>query len=395
LQAPADLNPDFYRDETADCKNKKVAVIGNGSSGVQVFTALQKEAASITHYIRSPTWISLNYMSQYTRNGDGQNFEYTDEEKSNFKHHPETFLAYRKKLEDTSIRLFKNLVFEETCKELKANFRKTLTSVMTERTKGQAGLAEKIIPTFQPWCRRLTPADGYLEALQALNANLVDTPIAAITPTGIRLEDGKETDYDVIVTATGFVNNRIAPWTMRGRNGVTMEELFKENPEAYLSICVPQLPNYFAIGCGPNFPVANGPVQSALSWICDYILRWTKKMTSEDIVSICVKQDVVEAYNIYIQEVFRRTVWNRECNSWYKTGRRDEYRTGISAIYPGSLHHFREMLECDLRGEDFNFTYGSRNKFKFLGNGLAEVDLNDDNDMAFHIDGAFRSENTI
>lgn len=62
-------------DESADCKDKNLAVIGNGSSGIQAFGALQKQAKQITHYIRSPTWISLNYMSQFTRNADGRNFE--------------------------------------------------------------------------------------------------------------------------------------------------------------------------------------------------------------------------------------------------------------------------------------------------------------------------------
>jgi cation diffusion facilitator CzcD-associated flavoprotein CzcO len=392
---PPDLDVYCYRDDSADYRNKKIAVIGNGSSGVQVFTALQKEATSITHYIRSPTWISLNYMSQYTRNGDGKNFAFTDEEKSNFKKHPEEMLAYRKKLEDTSIRLFKNLVFDETAQELKAEFRKTLTRVMKARVQEQPELADKLLPTWQPWCRRLTPADGYLEALQEPNASLVNTPIEAVTPTGIRLRGGEETDFDVIVTATGFVNNRVIPWKMYGRDGVSMHELFKKNPEAYLSICVPHMPNYFAVGCGPNFPIANGPVLTALGWICDYVMRWTKKLIQEDTKAICVKKDAVEAYNIYIQEILRRTAWNRECNSWYKTGTKDEYRTGISAIYPGSLHHLREMLEGDLRGEDFDFTYRSNNEFRFLGNGMAEIDVDDNNDLAFHIDQSYKLENII
>jgi cation diffusion facilitator CzcD-associated flavoprotein CzcO len=61
-------------DESADCHDKRIAVIGNGSSGIQAFGTLQKQAKQITHYIRSPTWISLNYMSQFTRDADGRNF---------------------------------------------------------------------------------------------------------------------------------------------------------------------------------------------------------------------------------------------------------------------------------------------------------------------------------
>lgn len=59
-------------DQSLDCDNKRIAVIGNGSSGIQCFGALQPKAAQITHYIRTPTWISMNYLSQFTR--DGSNF---------------------------------------------------------------------------------------------------------------------------------------------------------------------------------------------------------------------------------------------------------------------------------------------------------------------------------
>ena len=62
-------------DDDLQWHGKRIAVIGNGSSGIQTVAAMQPHADKITHYIRSPTWISLNYMSQFTRNGNGRNFE--------------------------------------------------------------------------------------------------------------------------------------------------------------------------------------------------------------------------------------------------------------------------------------------------------------------------------
>lgn len=124
-------------DEATDCKDKRIAVIGNGSSGIQVFGALQKQAKQITHYIRSATWISLNYMSQFTRNADGRNFACeaalplvprarafadpcldTDDEKAAFRD-PQNLFEYRRTMESTSNGIFKNLVFDETAPEVK------------------------------------------------------------------------------------------------------------------------------------------------------------------------------------------------------------------------------------------------------------------------------------
>jgi len=366
-------------------------VIGNGSSGIQVFGAMQKEASSITHYIRSPTWISLIFASQFSP--DGKNFAYTDEQKQKFQDPQENF-AYREMLESAGNGIFKTLVFDETCQDVKANFRQQMEKVMKLRLKDSPNLIRNLIPSYQPWCRRLTPGDEYLEALQCDNASLTDERIELISENGIRTTDGEYKEYDIIVTATGFVNNRVVPWVMKGRNGKLLSDLFKENTDGYMSVTAPEMPNYFTIGCGPNFVIANGSIMSAFGFISDYIYQWINKIATEDIKSVCVNNEAVEAFNIYIQEILRRTAWNRECDSWYKKGKQDEYRTGITAIYPGSMMHFKSMLET-IRPEDFDFEYRSRNKFNFYGCGLTELDVTDGANLAQHLKRTMKLDNII
>lgn len=77
---------------------KKVAVIGNGSSGVQVLPQLQKIAAQLTTYIRTPTWIFANYASELTK--DGTNFSFTEEEKKGFRDNPASLWKFRKEIEN-------------------------------------------------------------------------------------------------------------------------------------------------------------------------------------------------------------------------------------------------------------------------------------------------------
>lgn len=154
---------------------------------------------------------------------------------------------------------------------------------MSKHLRGDQNLINRLQPSYQPWCRRLTPDEKYLDALQALNAELVDTGIECITKSGIRRADGVTHDYDIIVLATGFANHRVPPWTMKGRKGVLLSERWKDNVDGYISVCAPDMPNYFSIGCGPNFPIANGPVLSAMGFVADYILKWVAKISSEDI----------------------------------------------------------------------------------------------------------------
>ena len=42
-------------------------------------------------------------------------------------------------------------------------------------------------------------------------------------------------------------------------------------------------------------------------------------------------------------------------------------------MYAGSIIHYKEILES-FRAEDFNFEYNSRNRFRFMGNGLTVLE---------------------
>lgn len=152
---------------------------------------------------------------------------------------------------------------------------------MEERLKDLPNLAEKLIPSFSPGCRRLTPGDGYIEAFKNDNCTMCWDGIEKITPNGIRAA-GKEERYDIIVCASGFDTNFIPPWKLVGRNGATLAERWRDSPEAFLSVLVDGMPNYFLIN-GPNCLIAHGPMPTAISWTCDYILRLVKKISTEDI----------------------------------------------------------------------------------------------------------------
>jgi hypothetical protein len=62
------------------------------------------------------------------------------------------------------------------------------------------------------------------------------------------------------------------------------------------------MPNYFVVGYGPNFTIANGPLLSVFGFMSEYVFEWALKMAREGIKSVTVKSDVKEAWNAYIQE---------------------------------------------------------------------------------------------
>lgn len=152
---------------------------------------------------------------------------------------------------------------------------------MLESMKDDPEMAERMIPNFHPGCRRLTPGDGYLESLQQPNVTTVWSPIETITEKGIRTSEGEE-EFDMIVCATGFDTTFIPPWKLVGLNGATLEERWKVDPDALLSVQVDSMPNYFIFN-GPNPVISHGSVLRQVSWVCDYILKWAEKIATQDI----------------------------------------------------------------------------------------------------------------
>jgi cation diffusion facilitator CzcD-associated flavoprotein CzcO len=77
----------------------------------------------------------------------------------------------------------------------------TVEGVMRSRLSKNPELTKKLIPTYEIGCRRLSPGDGYLDAIQADNARVTFSKIKRITPIGIETDEGEE-EFDLIVCAT-------------------------------------------------------------------------------------------------------------------------------------------------------------------------------------------------
>jgi cation diffusion facilitator CzcD-associated flavoprotein CzcO len=84
-------------DLTADWSGKRIGLIGNGSSAIQILPQVQPTASHVVNYIRSATWISLNFHQKYAP--EGTNLIFTEEQKQRFHDHPEELTEYRKAIE--------------------------------------------------------------------------------------------------------------------------------------------------------------------------------------------------------------------------------------------------------------------------------------------------------
>lgn len=128
---------------------------------------------------------------------------------------------------------------------------------MSSKLNHDPWLCERLIPKWELGCRRVTPGDGYLEAFTQDNVHLTNSEITHVSAEGIHTEDGTLHELDVIICATGFDVSQVPSFPVEGRNGMTLQEKWKDEPESYISVACPDMPNYF-IFTGPNATVGHG-----------------------------------------------------------------------------------------------------------------------------------------
>ncbi|KAB8303281.1 hypothetical protein EYC80_004723 [Monilinia laxa] len=339
-------------------KNKRVGVIGGGSSSIQIVPILQKlEGIRISCFVRSKTWISnpLGDGAMLSMGFDPNEPEFSIEQRKAFANNPETLHSFRKSIEVASNSIH-GLSLRDS--ELQKGAVLALHDKMKERLAKKPEILESLAPSFAVGCRRLTPGPGYLEALTAPNVDFISEKIKSITPNSIKLENGEETPLDVIVCATGFNTNNIPPFPVIGRHGRSLEERFTPYPETYLSITVDDFPNYFMI-LGPNSNIGSGSLTRIL----------------ENYASMVPKKQRVKDFSKYCEAYFEKTIYLDKCKSWYKdpnTGR-------VTGLWPGSTLHALEALRSP-RWEDFEYEErdrgaGYRNALSWLGNGWSVTQL--------------------
>jgi cation diffusion facilitator CzcD-associated flavoprotein CzcO len=86
-------------DMSYDYTGKKVALLGNGSTAIQILPAIRPDVEHLTTFIRSPTWITPGFGAEHAPTGDGANFKYSEEQHELWKKDPNEYFAYRKQLD--------------------------------------------------------------------------------------------------------------------------------------------------------------------------------------------------------------------------------------------------------------------------------------------------------
>ncbi|KAL9081505.1 MAG: hypothetical protein Q9157_000063 [Trypethelium eluteriae] len=346
--------------ESYDFTNKRIGIIGSGSSAIQIIPNLQRvPGAQLTCFIRSRTWISPPFAESLFKDLGLSDFNIPPSRIQQFLDDPSNYHAFRMLVEEDG-----NNIHGVTIKgtPIQLEGQKLFEQGMRERLAPKPEIYDKLIPSFSPGCRRLTPGPGFLEALCQDNVLFAADDIARIEPEGVRTADEKLHEIDVLVCATGFHVSAPPPFPVAGSGGKTIREHWSKRASTYLSLATDAFPNHF-IMLGPNAAIGSGSLTMMIESVGDYIVKCVRKLQKENLKSISIKPERVEDFVEYADQYFEKTVFKDECRSWYKTAIEEVDEKGnkvlrkvVTGLWPGSTLHCIEALRSP-RWEDYDYEY--------------------------------------
>ncbi|MFF8610733.1 flavin-containing monooxygenase [Streptomyces sp. NPDC015346] len=325
-------------DHSVDTAGRRIAVVGTGSTGVQITCALAGTAKHFFLFQRSPQWVFPKPNKAYTRLT-----------KSAHRHLP----AFTRLADGLWRRAFEKTISTAVVKRgwqrwvLAQGCRLALLQVRSPE------LRRRLTPDYPPLCKRLVAAAGFYRAVQRANVSVVCDSIERITPNGIVTKNGTACDVDIIVFATGFqADAYMRPMTITGLDGVTLDDAWADGPRGYQTVALPGFPNLFMLA-GPNSPFSNESVMRTAETQADYIMKWIRLFNEGTVRWAAPTQEATDCFNAAVRRALPGTTFSAGCASWYQDTQ------GVPVVWPWSVRAHRSML-ARVESDHFHIEPGPR-----------------------------------
>jgi cation diffusion facilitator CzcD-associated flavoprotein CzcO len=363
--------------EGVDFSGKTVGVIGTGSSAIQSIPMIAQQASQVTVFQRTANYtipahnrpldpdyvreVKANYPAMRKR---AKSMPAGIDLKVNMASAIETQEAERQRQYQERwdygglgfMASFSDLLLNDGSNQTAANF---VRAKIREVVKDPE-VAEKLTPRNIIGCKRLCVDTGYWATFNQPHVTLVDvgdTPIECVTATGVRAK-GRDYAFDCLVLATGFdaMTGALLRIDIRGRDGRSLEEKWKEGPKTYLGLTMSGFPNLFVI-TGPGSPsvLTNmlPSIEQHVEWIADCI----EYMRSRGASLIEASQDAEEAWVGHVGDVAGLTL-RSNCSSWY-IGANIPGKPRVFMPYIGGFPAYIERCEAVVRNgyEGFSLSF--------------------------------------
>ncbi|MCL8250405.1 NAD(P)/FAD-dependent oxidoreductase [Aeromicrobium fastidiosum] len=358
---------------------KRVGIIGTGSTGIQLTTAIAREAGELLLFHRTPNF-SLPAQNrpldeEFTRELKSQYDQRRQEARTTTRGYPvPPILSNLSALEvehEQRLEVYEAVwrnggpVFTSSFADLLTNPEANATASEFVRGKISSivqdpATVEALTRFDHPLGTRRPCVDtGYYETFNQPNVALVDVhddPIVEITADGIRTASGSY-DLDVIVFALGFdaMTGALLRMGITGQDGTTLPERWSDGPSAYLGVAMSGFPNLFTV-TGPGSPSVLTNMVMAIEQHVDWITGILEFARDQGTDRVEADADTEKLWTQHVVAIADETLFPR-ANSWW-TGANIPGKPRVFMPYIGGLGQFQQVLD-DVRThgyEGFSFS---------------------------------------
>jgi cation diffusion facilitator CzcD-associated flavoprotein CzcO len=226
-------------DDSYSFNGRRAAVIGTGSTGVQVIPELAKEVGELTVYQRTPIWVMPKLDVGFSPSAQ-RFFARVPSAQRIVRWFTDSIMEFMMVIAMWKFRYFKRV-------NMTASYVSKLHRLLTVRDKD---LSRKMNPDYDFGCKRPTISNTYYRAFTKPHVHLETSGIERIEPDGIVACNGSKRFIDTLVLATGFDvwDANLPAMEVIGREGRDLGKWWRETRfQAYQGISVPSFPNFLTM----------------------------------------------------------------------------------------------------------------------------------------------------
>lgn len=350
--------------DEVDLAGKRVAIIGTGSSGVQMTPVIAELASHLSVFQRTANFSIPAANAPLSDEEDlavkasyAERREAARNSPSGLGFVPDTRSAIDVPADE------RHAAFEAAWNRLGFGFALTFKDILLDERSNdtaseyiRAKIAEQVVdpvtrekltPKGFPFGTRRPSVDsGYFATFNRTNVDLIDiseTPIEEFTPQGIRTS-AADIPLDVIIYATGFdaFTGSLLKTEITGRGSVTLREKWSAGPTSFLGLGVHGFPNMFIIG-GPGSPSLLSNVLLSSEEQIDWLAALFEFARSRGGMEIEATAEAERDWVTHVNERATETLYLKTPS--YYLGAEMPGKARVFMPYSGGVRGYRRILE--------------------------------------------------